>query len=136
MTEIGDVVRDVRELERSVSAIKSDVISATSEAKDARHLAGQVGQTNLGLNSRLDKMELRLNEHIERLSAKIDDKVDRLEEKLITKIEGNDARLATIKLQQAKGAGFWAGVVFVFTIGSGVAGGIFAVVSWVLKGHG
>jgi len=52
------------------------------------------------------------------------------------KIDALGNMIGKLNTQQAKGVGFWAGVVFVFTIGSGVAGGIFAVVSWVLKGHG
>lgn len=131
----GDLLRDVRELERGFSAVKSDVIEAKNEATSAKHEARQAAQGNIGLNTRLDKVETRMSEHIERLSEKIDDKFDKLETKLLTKIDVSDTKMATIKLQQAKGASFWAGILFVFTTGASIAGAVFALVRSALGHH-
>ena len=131
----GDLLRDVRELERSLSAVKSDVIEAKNEATSAKHEARQAAQGNIGLNTRLDKVETRMGEHIERLSEKIDDKFEKLENKLLAKIDVSDTKMATIKLQQAKGASFWMGILFVFTTGATIASGIYALVKSALGQH-
>lgn len=53
-----------------------------------------------------------------------------------SKIDAIGIQIGRINTREAKGLGFWAGVLFVFTTGMTVAGAFFALIRSVLAGHG
>lgn len=51
------------------------------------------------------------------------------------KIDGLSNQIARIKVQDAKGLGFWAGALFIVTTGLSIAGAFFALVRSALGQH-
>ncbi len=102
-----DQVRDaVQKLELRMADMEADV-------RVVKHDVKNMQQSNQGLATKLDRLENRVGE-----------KIDAVKDGMANRFETLTEKVAAINVQQARGAGFFAGIAAVITVCSGLVLGI------------